>query len=100
MAVTQQLARIPAEYLAARRRSADTSPNGDPRVSDLLGRIDFPAILATLPADEAEAASLIGHGAEGIVGGLRMYLIQHFDALREFYRAAAQRRLILAVWWD
>ncbi|MFD8783432.1 DUF1877 domain-containing protein [Kitasatospora sp. NPDC059599] len=31
MAVTQQLARVPAEYLAACRRSAEESPDGDHR---------------------------------------------------------------------
>ncbi|KOU22722.1 hypothetical protein ADK52_20030 [Streptomyces sp. WM6372] len=174
MAVTQQLARIPAEYLASCRQSAVESPDGDPhwdppaasildldwapallrrvcelgglddghlhalrqstegdtgidlgflnmhphaigpfgpaptalsatqvaRVSELLWQIDFPALLATLPADETEAASLIGDGAERIVGGPRKYLLGHFNALREFYREASQRHLLLVLWWD
>ncbi|MDQ0828190.1 hypothetical protein QF032_000034 [Streptomyces achromogenes] len=174
MAVTQQLARVPAEYLAACRRSAGTSTDGDPnwdppsadvldldwapamleracelagidgvhldalrqatagdsvidlgflnthphaigsfgppptalsagqvaRVSELLGQIDFPAVLAGLPTDDSEAASLIGPGADKIVGGPRKYLLRHFNALREFYLAASQRHLLLVLWWD
>ncbi|MFJ4081393.1 DUF1877 family protein [Streptomyces iakyrus] len=174
MAVTQQLARISAEYLAACRQSANASPDGDPlwdppsadvldldwapfllervcelgglddvhghalrlalggdsavdlsflnthphaigsfgpaptalstaqvaRAAELLGQIDFPALLAALPADEAEAASLIGNGADTIVGGLTTYLVEHFNALREFYRCASQRQLLVVLWWD
>ncbi|MFE5295830.1 DUF1877 domain-containing protein [Streptomyces sp. NPDC056632] len=174
MAVTQQLARVPAEYLAACRRSAEASPDGDPRwdppapdvldldwapalltrlgeatgldavlldalrqatdgdtgiglgfldthphaigpfgpaptalsaaqvsrVSGLLARIDAPALLAALPADERDAASLIGHGADLIAGGPRAYLLKHFDALRDFYLDAARRRLLVVLWWD
>ncbi|MFJ6011912.1 DUF1877 family protein [Streptomyces sp. NPDC092952] len=174
MAVTQQLARIPAEYLASCRRSADASPDGDPlwdppsadvldmdwapfliervcemgglddihrnalrqaldgetvidlvflnthphaispfgpdptalsaaqvaRVAELLGEIDFPALLAALPTDEAEAAVLIGNGADKIVGGPKAYLLGHFDAVREFYRGASQRQCLVVLWWD
>lgn len=35
-----------------------------------------------------------------IVGGTRNYLLWHFNALREFYLAASQRRLLLVLWWD
>ncbi|MER5546243.1 DUF1877 domain-containing protein [Streptomyces sp. NPDC002589] len=174
MAVTQQLARIPAEYLASCRQSADASTDGDPlwdppsadvldldwapfllervcelgglddvhrralrqaldgetaidiaflnthphaiapfgpaptalsavqgaRVAELLGEIDFPALLAALPTDEAEAASLIGNGADKIVGGPKKYLLRHFNAMREFYRGASQRQLFVVLWWD
>ncbi|MFI8895492.1 DUF1877 family protein [Streptomyces paradoxus] len=174
MAVTQQLARIPAEYLASCRQSADASEDGDPlwdppsadvldldwaplllervcelggldgvhrnalrqaldgdtaiglaflnthphaiapfgpaptalsaaqvdRVAELLGQIDFPALLAALPTDEAETASLIGNGADQIAGGPKKYLLGHFNALREFYRAASQRQLLVVLWWD
>ncbi|MFB6837577.1 DUF1877 family protein [Streptomyces sp. NPDC056361] len=174
MAVTQQLARIPAEYLASCRQSADASPDGDPlwdppsvdvldldwapfllqricelgglddvhrsalrqalegdtaidltflnthphtiapfgpdptalsaaqvdRVAEMLAQIDFPALLAALPTDEAKAASLIGNGADKIVGGPKKYVLGHFNVLREFYRAAAQRQLLVALWWD
>ncbi|MDQ0784636.1 DUF1877 domain-containing protein [Streptomyces sp. B3I8] len=174
MAVTQQLARVPAEYLAACRQSAGTSTDGDPtwdppsadvldldwapamleracelagldgvhlgalrqatagdsvidlgflnthphaigpfgppptalsagqvaRVSELLGQIDFPAVLAVLPTEDSEVASLIGHGADKTVGGPRKYLLGHFSALREFYLAASQRHLLLVLWWD
>ncbi|MGW5868603.1 DUF1877 domain-containing protein [Streptomyces sp. NPDC055239] len=174
MAVTQQLARVPAEYVDACRQSADTSPDGDhgwdpptadvldldwaPRllvrvcelagldephmralrqstdgdtaidlgfldvpphdiapfdvtptalsvvqvahIADLLGEIDFPAVLAGLPAREAKAARLIGLGAQDIMGGPRKYLGEYFEALREFYRGAARRRLLLVLWWD
>ncbi|MFD7560749.1 DUF1877 family protein [Streptomyces sp. NPDC059835] len=174
MAVTQQLARIPAEYLSTCRRSAGESPDGDPHwdppqgdvldldwapsllervgvlggldgvrlnalrqaltgdsvvdlgflnthphaigpfgpdptslsaaqvahVSELLGQIDFPALLATLPDDESQAAALIGNDADSIVGGPRKYLLGHFDSLREFYRDASRRRLLVVLWWD
>ncbi|MET9881474.1 DUF1877 family protein [Actinacidiphila glaucinigra] len=50
MAVTQQLARVPAEYLAACRKSADESPDGDhhwdPPSSDCLDLDWAPALLA------------------------------------------------------
>ncbi|KND23290.1 hypothetical protein IQ63_45315 [Streptomyces acidiscabies] len=69
-------------------------------VSELLGQIDFPAVLDRLPTEDTEAASLIGHGADKIVGGPRKYLLGHFNALREFYHAASQRHLLLMLWWD
>jgi len=174
MAVTQQLARVPAEYLAACRQSAGTSTDGDPhwdpppadvldldwapamlervcelagldgahldalrqategdaaidlgflnthphaigpfgppptalsaaqvaRLSELLGQIDFPAVLAGLPPEDTEAASVIGHAADKIGGGSRKYLLRHFNALREFYLAASRRHLLLVLWWD
>ncbi|MFF0850724.1 DUF1877 family protein [Streptomyces sp. NPDC003280] len=174
MAVTQQLARISAQYLASCRQSADASPDADPlwdppsadvldldwapsllervcelgglddvhrhalrqaldgdtaidlaflnthphaigpfgpdptalspaqvaRVAELLGQIDFPALLAALPPDEAQAASLIGNGANKIVGGPKPYLVKHFNAMREFYRGASQRQLLVVLWWD
>ncbi|MFJ2900452.1 DUF1877 family protein [Streptomyces sp. NPDC087218] len=174
MAVTQQLARVPAKYLACCRQSADASPDGDPlwdppsvdvldldwaplllervcelgglddvhrdalrqaldgdtaidlaflnthphamgpfgpaptalsaaqvaRAAELLGQIDFPALLAALPTDEKEAASLIGNGADKIVGGPKKYLLGHFNAMREFYRAASERQLLVVFWWE
>ncbi|MGW2835831.1 DUF1877 domain-containing protein [Streptomyces sp. NPDC001286] len=68
------------------------------RVSELLGQIDLPAVLASLPTEDTEAASFIGHGANKIVGGLRKYLLGHFNALREFYLGASQRHLLLVLW--
>ncbi|WP_245790876.1 hypothetical protein [Streptomyces monashensis] len=75
MAVTQQFARIPVEYLVGCRRSADESPDGDPRwgppptdVLDLdwapllLERVYELGGLAALPTDEKEAASLLSSG--------------------------------------
>ncbi|MFJ2770501.1 DUF1877 domain-containing protein [Streptomyces sp. NPDC087300] len=174
MAVTQQLARVEARYLAAFRTSAGASRDGNPRwdppsadildldwapallervcdladldpvhlnalrqattgdttidldflnapphaiapfgppptalsveqvtlVARLLGQIDMPAILAGLPADDTEAASLIGHGADEIVGGPNKYLLRHFHALRDFYLDAARRHLLIVLWWD
>nr|WP_275477370.1 DUF1877 family protein [Streptomyces roseifaciens] len=70
------------------------------RAAQLLGEIDFPALLAALPADEAEAASLIGNGADEIVGGPKKYLLGHFNALRKFYLGASQQRLLVVLWWD
>ncbi|GCE01015.1 DUF1877 domain-containing protein [Embleya hyalina] len=174
MAVTQQLARVPVEYLAACRRSAATSADGDPHwdppsadvldldwappllqrvgdlagldsirmdalrratdgdtavdvgfldthpheigpfgptptalsaaqvadVAELLGRIDISALLAVLPADGRQAGSLIGHGADQIIGGPKEYLTKHFNALREFYFDAARQQLLIVLWCD
>ncbi|MEU1202923.1 DUF1877 domain-containing protein [Streptomyces sp. NPDC005813] len=174
MAVTQQLARISAEYLAACRQSAGESPDGDPHwdppsadvldldwapavlervgelaglddlhldalrratdgdttinlgflsthphqigpfgpaptalsatqvasVAELLAQIDIPALLAALPSDDHTAGSLIGHGADHIIGGLGKYLLQHFNALRQFHLGAARRQLLVVLWWD
>ncbi|MFJ8085284.1 DUF1877 domain-containing protein [Streptomyces sp. NPDC096205] len=174
MAVTQQLARIPAEYLAACRQSASASPDGAPHwdpptpdvldldwapallirvgelaglddvhldalrqatsgdtaldlrflnthphaigpfgpapsalataqvahVSELLAQIDMPILLAALPTDDSEAASVIGHGADQITGGPRSHLLKHFTALRDFYLDAARRQLLVVLWWD
>ncbi|MFD4919546.1 DUF1877 family protein [Streptomyces virginiae] len=69
------------------------------RVSELLGQIDMPALLSTLPADDTDAASLIGQ-VGSIAGGLRAYLLEHFNALRDFYVDAARRRLHIVLWWD
>jgi hypothetical protein len=66
MAVTQQLARIPAEYLAECRQTASASPDGDPRwdppASDVLDLDWAPALLARLGEvsglDEARLGAL------------------------------------------
>ncbi|WP_327696294.1 DUF1877 domain-containing protein [Streptomyces sp. NBC_00459] len=174
MAVTQQLARISEECLAACRQSASASPDRDPQwdpsayevldldwapallkrvgevaglgevhldalrratdgdtvldlgflnthahaiapfgaaptalgisqvacVSELLGQIDMPVLLAALPADDRDAGSLIGHVGDPITGGLRAYLLEHFNALRDFYLDAAERHLLVVLWWD
>ncbi|WP_328390064.1 DUF1877 domain-containing protein [Streptomyces sp. NBC_00400] len=70
------------------------------RVAELLMRMNMPTMLAALPADDAQAASLIGHGADQIVGDPRKYLLKHFHALREFYLGASQRHLLIVLWWD
>jgi len=70
------------------------------QVSGLLGEIDVQAVLAVLPLDMREAGALIGHGAEGLVDGPRTYLMDHFDALREFYAGASKRGLAVVSWWD
>ncbi|MFF4457930.1 DUF1877 domain-containing protein [Streptomyces goshikiensis] len=70
------------------------------RVSELLGQIDMPLLLATLPADERDAESLIGQMGGPITGGLRTYLLEHFNALRDFYLDAAKRHLLVVLWWD
>lgn len=174
MAVTQQLARVSADYLAACRRSADESlgsdlpwnppaadclnldwapamlervcghaqldpahldalrraTEGDSRpdvgflnapphaigpfgptptalsaaavahVSALLKEIDFQKVLALLPEDSDVENAVIGHGSEGIIGGARPYLLNHFSALTEFYELASGRDLLVVLWWD
>ncbi|WP_418960295.1 DUF1877 domain-containing protein [Streptomyces tritici] len=70
------------------------------RVAELLGQIDMPSLVAGLPADGRAAASLIGHGADLIVGGPGPYVLKHFEALRDFYRDAARRELVVVLWWD
>ncbi|WP_326594266.1 DUF1877 domain-containing protein [Streptomyces sp. NBC_01294] len=69
-------------------------------VSEVLGQIDMPALLAALPADDRDAGSLIGHGADHITGGMRAYLLEHFNALYDFYLDAAKRHLLVVLWWD
>ncbi|MFI1176721.1 hypothetical protein [Streptomyces melanogenes] len=69
------------------------------RVAALLGQINMPALLAALPADEHDAASVIGQ-AGSIAGGLRGYLLEHLHALRDFYLDAAKRHLHVVLWWD
>ncbi|MEY2233545.1 MULTISPECIES: DUF1877 family protein [Streptomyces] len=69
------------------------------RVSELLGQIDMPALLAALPADDSDAASLIGQ-VGSVTGGPRAYLLEHFNALRGFYADAARRHLHIVLWWD
>ncbi|MFF3213992.1 DUF1877 domain-containing protein [Streptomyces sp. NPDC002886] len=70
------------------------------RVSELLGQIDMPALLAALPADERDAESSIGQMGGPITGGSRAYLLEHFNALRNFYLDAAKRHLLVVLWWD
>ncbi|MFE9361220.1 hypothetical protein ACFYPB_45305 [Streptomyces olivaceoviridis] len=70
------------------------------RISELLAHIDMPTLLAALPCDDSDAASVLGHGADQITGGLRSYLLKHFTALHDFYRVAAQRHLLVVLWWD
>lgn len=168
MAVTQQLARVTAEYLAACRRSAaerDGDPRWDPPAAEVLDLDWAPAMLervceaggvdavrsaalrrstgggdaieagflhgypygigefgpapTALTADEvAEVAArlreidlraVLGAGNEAlaaleaesrIVGGVRAYLLGHFDALCAFYAEAARRGLLVVLWWD
>ncbi|GFE03788.1 hypothetical protein Scani_00560 [Streptomyces caniferus] len=69
-------------------------------VSELLVHMNMPAILAALPADDTQTASLIGYGADKIAGDPRKYLLKHFNALREFYLEASQRHLLIVLWWD
>ncbi|MET8831763.1 hypothetical protein ABZX40_38505 [Streptomyces sp. NPDC004610] len=70
------------------------------RAAELLAQIDFPALPASLPPDETEIATLLGNGADGIVGGPKKHLTVHFNALREFYRGASRRPLLIVLWWD
>ncbi|MFG2488886.1 DUF1877 domain-containing protein [Streptomyces virginiae] len=70
------------------------------RVCELLGQIDMPVLLAALPADERDAESLIGQMGGPVTGGLRAYLLEHFNALRNFYLDAAERHLLVVLWWD
>jgi hypothetical protein len=70
------------------------------RVCDLLDQIDMPGLLDALPVDDREAGILIGHGAVGIMGGPRAYVLRHFNALRDYYLDAAERRLLVVLWWD
>ncbi|XMA36919.1 DUF1877 domain-containing protein [Streptomyces albogriseolus] len=79
---------------------AALSPDHVARIADLLAEIDFPGLLASLPADESSASALIGYGTDGIVGGVRKYLLTHFNAVRRFYRDAALRHLLVVLWWD
>src|SRR5690606_35297417 len=70
------------------------------RVEEPLGQIDFPTLLAALPADEAEAPALIRNNADNIAGGPTQYAPAHFNALRRLYRDASRRQLLVVLWWD
>ncbi|MFF3784455.1 DUF1877 domain-containing protein [Streptomyces sp. NPDC001933] len=70
------------------------------RVAELLEQMDMPAMLAALPTDDVRAGALIGYGADTIAGGPGKYLIEHFNALREFCLGASRRRLLVVLWWD
>ncbi|MFJ2647490.1 DUF1877 domain-containing protein [Streptomyces sp. NPDC087420] len=70
------------------------------RVSELLDQIDMHSLLTALPTDNHATGYLIGHGADHIIGGLREYLLKHFNALRDFYLDAAKRHLLIVLWWD
>lgn len=50
----------------------------------------MPALLAARPADEREVCSLIGQGADHIVGGPRECLWKYFNALRDFSEVTAR----------
>lgn len=43
---------------------------------------------------------MIGQLGGPITGGLRTYLLEHFNALRDFYLDAAERHLLVVLWWD
>ena len=76
------------------------SPQEVVGVAARLASIDMDAILAGLPDDDVVAAGLIGHGASGPAGGLRPYLLLHFEALSTFFGTAADRGLLVVAWWD
>lgn len=64
-----------------------------------LDAIDLDTLLADLPRSPAAAAAVCGFGPD-FDGDVRAHLVQHFDALREFYRAAARRGQCVVVWID
>ncbi|WP_457031325.1 DUF1877 family protein [Kitasatospora sp. P5_F3] len=67
-------------------------------IAHALDAIDVSQAIAQLPKDSAEAARACGF--EGFDGNLPAYLGRHFDALRDFYRAASRRRLAVVTWVD
>ncbi|MEV8098031.1 DUF1877 family protein [Kitasatospora sp. NPDC085879] len=63
-----------------------------------LDAVDTAEMLARLPRDPSEAARICGF--DGFRGDLAAHLLQYFDALRDFCRGAAARRLAIVVWVD
>ncbi|WP_053849797.1 DUF1877 family protein [Streptomyces sp. NRRL B-24085] len=64
-----------------------------------LDAIDTGALLAGLPDSPDEAAAVCGFGPWA-GGDVRAHLVEHFDAMREFYRGAARRGQCVVVWID
>ncbi|MFI6014744.1 DUF1877 family protein [Streptomyces sp. NPDC051243] len=82
----------------------DGSPRllGPAAVTDIarrLDHIDLDAVLAHLPTATDDAAAACGFG-RGFRGDVRSYLVEHFRAMREFYRGAARRGQCVVVWTD
>ncbi|MBO7938859.1 MULTISPECIES: DUF1877 family protein [Streptomyces] len=67
-------------------------------VSRGLDAIDLDGYLAALPASPGEAADACGF--RGFNGDVREYLVRRFEALRAFYREAAERGLCVLTWID
>ncbi|MEU7419249.1 DUF1877 family protein [Streptomyces antibioticus] len=74
------------------------APEAVRELSRGLDAIDLDAYLAALPASPGEAAEACGFG--GFNGDVREYLVRHFEALRMFYREAAERGLCVLTWID
>ncbi|MDH6583142.1 hypothetical protein M2161_002248 [Streptomyces sp. SAI-133] len=64
-----------------------------------LDAIDTGVLLAGLPDSPDEAAAVCGFGPRAS-GDVRDHLVEHFDAMREFYREAARRGQCVVVWTD
>ncbi|MET8835049.1 hypothetical protein ABZV78_14200 [Micromonospora sp. NPDC004540] len=73
-------------------------PDGVAEVSALLAAADPAVVLAAVPAEPAVATARLG--LPTVDRDPRAYLRGQLLALREFYLAAARRRLAVASWWD
>ncbi|MEV6212541.1 DUF1877 domain-containing protein [Kitasatospora sp. NPDC051914] len=72
-------------------------PDAASEIATTLAAVDWEDAIAALPADGQEAAATL---RMSITGDPRLYLTHHFEALRTFYRQAAERRLTVVLWWD
>ncbi|MFE6176636.1 DUF1877 family protein [Streptomyces sp. NPDC056464] len=68
-------------------------------IARALDAIDLDDVLSNLPTTNDEAAAACGFG-RGFNGDVREYLVQHFEAMREFYGGAASRGQCVVVWTD
>ncbi|MFG2895088.1 DUF1877 family protein [Streptomyces sp. NPDC048248] len=88
----------PAAYDGFDAPPALLAPAAVSEVAHALNAIDLARALNQLPADSAEAAQACGF--EAFTGHPRDYLVQQFNALRNFYNTARTRELAVLTWID
>ncbi|WP_406166332.1 DUF1877 domain-containing protein [Streptomyces sp. NBC_00996] len=74
------------------------APAAVDEITRALFDVDIGRVLADLPQSPEAAASVVGF--EGFRGNVRDYLVEHFLALRAFFRGAQLRGQCVVVWID
>jgi Domain of unknown function (DUF1877) len=69
-------------------------------LSAVLRGIDLAQAFSKLPSDLQAIKETLGGTLTEFIGDPRDYLTEHFSSLREFYTAAADRRLAIVIWCD